>query len=138
MRVVNVNDSNLTAQERHQLLAVLREMDGNAPAEKRREARRNIVMGLWIRPIRHRKCGRQRATILNVATRGVGLTTLHPLSKGQKFLLPLRFQEGGGWLVLCEVRSCVSSKEGHKVGAKFLDRIEDPKGNASPPMDWML
>ena len=135
---MNVDDTSLTARERHQLLAVLREMDGNAPKEKRRETRRDIEMRLWIRPISNRKCGRQRAFIVNVASKGVGLLTQHPLQKGQNFVLPLRFQDGGGWLVLCEVRSCVAGKDGHKVGARFLDRIEDPKANASPPMDWML
>jgi hypothetical protein len=133
-----VDDISLTSQERHQLLAVLREMDGNAPKEKRREPRRNILMRMWIRPIAHRKCGRQRATLLNVASRGVGLMTLHALEKRQKFLLPLRFHDGGGWLVLCEVRSCVPAKDGYKIGAKFLDRIDDLKGNAPPPMDWVL
>ena len=133
-----MDNVNLTIQEKHQLLAVLREMDGNAPKEKRREPRRNIVMRLWIRPIIHRKCGRQRAMILNVAPRGVGLVSRQPLAKGQKFVLPLRFEEGGGWLVLCEVRTCVVIVDGHKIGAKFLDRIEDPKGSAAPPMDWLL
>ena len=133
-----MNDLSLTAKERHQLLAVLREMDGNAPAEKRGEPRRNVFMSMWIRPIARRKCGRQRANLINVASRGVGLETLQPLTRGQKFLLPLQFQDGGGWLVLCEVRSCTATKDGHKVGAKFLDRIDDPKGNASPPMDWVL
>lgn len=133
-----MDNVNLTIQEKHQLLAVLREMDGNAPKEKRREARRNIVMRLWIRPIANRKCGRQRAVILNVALGGVGLVSRQALEKGQSFILPLRFEDGGGWLVLCEVRTCAASKDGHKIGAKFVDRIEDPKGNAAPPMDWLL
>ena len=52
------------------------------------------------------------------------------LATGDKFVLPLRFDEGGGWLVLCEVRNCRRLASGHfKIGGHFIERIEDAAGN---------
>jgi hypothetical protein len=76
--------------------------------------------------------------LVNVAAQGVGLQVETPLKVGQKFLLQLRFMEGGGWLVLCETRNCSPLRMAFKVGAKFLDRIDDPDGTSKPPMDWLI
>ena len=71
--------------------------------------------------------------------RGVGLLTKVVHVKADKFVMPLRFDEGGGWLVLCEVRNSKSLATGHyKVGARFIDRIEDPWGDAKIPGDWLM
>src|SRR4051812_27939754 len=101
-------------------------MDQNSPVEKRGEARRKVFHNLWIRSIHQRRCTRLRATLLNVASKGVGMETSVPLLKRQRFILPLQFQDGGGWLVLCEVRTCTSAKDKYRIGAKFVDRIDDP------------
>ena len=128
----------LTANERQKLLAVLREMDHHAPEEKRSESRHKVLLDITIRTIAGRRCTRHKATLVNVAKRGLGLIVPHQLPKGSRFIVPLRFHDGGGWLVLCEVQSCVEHRTGYKVGARFQDRIDDPKGNAAPPMDWLI
>jgi len=84
--------------------------------------------------------------IVNVSVQGVGIILSKALAKSAKFILPLRFSEGGGWLVLCEVRNCVSVlqvipnqyQRQWKVGARFLERIDDPKATAMPPLDWLV
>jgi hypothetical protein len=133
-----VNNISLTAHERHQLLRVLREMDQDSPIEKRRESRRKVFHKIWIRAIQQRRCSRLRATLVNVAANGVGLEASVALLRDQRFVLPLRFQDGGGWLVLCEVRSCTATKVGYRIGARFRDRIDDPTGTSTVPMDWLM
>ena len=128
----------LTAEERHQLLAVLRELDQKAPTEQRRGPRRKVQLNLWIRLLGEKRPERMRAILVNVAAQGVGLHMERPMKPGQKFLLQLRFIEGGGWLVLCEARNCLPLRLAYRVGAKFLDRIDDPDGTAKPPMDWLM
>jgi len=130
----------LTAQERQQLVSILRELDGNTDCEQRRHPRRKSRISLTIRVLRGGPTNRSsRATLVNVSARGVGLLVHKTFVAGDKFLLPLRFDDGGGWLVLCEVRNCtLLAPKSSKVGARFLDRIEDPDGDAEPPMDWLL
>ncbi len=132
-----MQDLTLTAEERHQLLSVLRDLDEKAPAEKRGSPRRRVQQNLWIRPL-GRRMPRMPAILVNVAAQGVGLQVERALPPGEKFLLNLRFVEGGGWLVLCEVRNCRPLRQAYQVGAKFLDRVEDPEGTGKPPMDWLL
>ena len=130
---------NLTAEERHQLMAVLREMDGVAPAEKRRTPRRKVDFGLWIRPVSKTQAGMLKAVLVNVAAKGVAIVVGRPLQKGDRFVMPLTFREGGGWLVLCEVRNSTSQGGGAwKIGARFVERIDDPDGTGKPPMDWLM
>ena len=132
-----MEEISLTTEERHQLLSVLRELDPKAPEESRRGPRRRVQLNLTIRPLGER-AARMPALLVNVATQGVGLQLERPLKQGQKFLLNLRFAEGGGWLVLCEVRNIRSLRLAYKVGAKFLDRIDDPDGTAKAPLDWLI
>jgi PilZ domain len=130
----------LNPEEREKLLNVLRELDPNVPAEKRRHKRRNTRLGLWIQPIN--EGGKRtvlKATLVNVAARGVGVEVKQPLTIGHKFLLRLRFREGGGWLVLCQVRNCRNLEDGqYRIGSQFLDRVDDPYGDLKPPFDWTL
>lgn len=129
----------LTVQERHELVAVLRQLDPQAPAEQRLAPRRKALVKLWIRRIGKGRSGLPAKLVLvNVSTMGVGMVARTPLAKGDKFVMPLRFDEGGGWLVLCEVRNCKTLANGHyKVGGLFIDRIEDPSGDAKTPGDWL-
>ena len=130
----------LSTKERHQLLSVLRELDPASPPEKRRQARRDVLLTVAVRIVVD--CGqleKVRATVLNVAARGAGLRLKQRLRKGDKLLLPLAFREGGGWLVLCEVRNCTPLERGFfKIGCKFKEKIDDPTGQARPPLDWIL
>ncbi|HVS70559.1 MAG TPA: hypothetical protein VHQ47_04820 [Phycisphaerae bacterium] len=133
----------LTTNERQQLLAVLREMDpatSATPQEKRRKPRRKVAQKLWLRRIaRDEKFPIQRATLVNTSQSGVGLLCSQQVPEGERFVIPLRFVEGGGWLVLCEVRNCRRLSESHfKVGARFIDKIEDDAGDARPPADWTV
>jgi hypothetical protein len=130
----------LNPEEHKKLLSVLRELDTRTPAEKRRHNRRNTLLDLWIQPINEGgKRSVLKATLVNVAARGVGVDLKQPLPIGHKFLLRLRFREGGGWLVLCEVRNCRRHDEGlYRLGGQFLDRVDDPYGDVKPPFDWTL
>jgi hypothetical protein len=133
-----MEDPTLTIEERHQLLSVLRELDGQAPAEQRRHPRRGVHLRLTLRVLGEPRVQPMPALLVNVAARGVGLQVDKPLDAGRRFLLPLRFLEGGGRLVLCEVRSCTPCGAAFKVGARFLEHIDDPSGTAKPPMDWLV
>jgi hypothetical protein len=128
----------LTTQERRQLMAVLRDLDSQAPTEKRRQPRRKVQLNIGIHPTRKDACGLLAAKLLNVAVGGMGLEVPTALRKGQRFTVQLRFQEGGGWLVLCEVRNCRAIEGGFRLGAEFIQRIEDPDGNARIPKIWGL
>ena len=131
----------LTRQERDQLMAVLRELDGGAPVEQRRAPRRRVFIHIAVRSVsaEERKLTLLRGTVCNIAQTGVGIRLRKPLAEGSKFMLPLRFREGGGWLVLCEVRNCekIGERE-YRVGGRFVDRIDDPTGESQPPMDWLM
>ena len=135
-----LNTAPLFYEERERLLTVLRELDRDAPPEKRRDTRRNTRLGLWIQPLH--EGGRRsvlKATLVNVAARGVGVHVAQGLPIAHKFLMRMRFREGGGWLVLCQVRNCAPLENGgFRLGAEFLDRVDDPYGDLKPPFDWTL
>jgi hypothetical protein len=128
----------LTAQERHQLMAVLRELDAQAPTEKRRQPRRKVQLNVGIQTAGKGACGLMSAKLVNVAAGGIGLETPNALRKGHRFTMHLRFQEGGGWLVLCEVRNCRPVAGAFRVGAELLNRTEDPDGTARIPRTWVI
>jgi hypothetical protein len=152
-----VSHPELTTQEKKRLLEALRDLQAG-PKERRRDPRRPVQMSLCIRKIKSGKLqqgaaapsGKRplravsevdlfSATLVNVSAHGVALVSKKSLAAGDKLLLPLRFREGGGWLVLCEVRNTSPQPNGrHRSGARFLDRIEDPDENAKIPMDWIL
>jgi hypothetical protein len=126
----------LTAEERHQLMAVLRDLDAQAPPESRRHPRRKVQLNIDIQMLGKESCGIMSAILMNVAARGLGLISPRPLPTGRQFVVRLRFSEGGGWLVLCVVRNCTATEGGYRIGAEFLDRIEDPEGRARSPRKW--
>jgi hypothetical protein len=128
----------LTAKERHQLIAVLRELDDRAPSEKRRQPRRKVQVDVGIQTTGKGACGLISAKLVNVAAGGIGLEMANAMRKGQRFALHLRFREGGGWLVLCEVRNCRPMGDAFRVGAEFMKRIEDPEGTARIPKSWAI
>jgi len=105
-----MDNMTLSAKERHQLLSVLREMDSAAPREKRQTPRRSVVLRVRIRVISALgKTTAHWALLRDVSARGIGLTLPFALSKGARLVAPLKFREGGGWLVLCEVRNLPSA-----------------------------
>jgi len=130
----------LSAQERHELVCVLRQLDPQSPPEKRRSPRRKALVSLWIRRlIKGQPRSLLKLVLINVSENGVGTLAKTAFAVGDKFVMPLRFDEGGGWLVLCEVRNAKALPNGHyKVGAKFLDRVDDPCGDAKIPADWTV
>jgi hypothetical protein len=140
-----MSTAELNAHERKQLLDVLREMDGQG-TERRRDKRRPVAINVYVRKVKSApgkkdtaEVGLYQALVINVAVRGVGLTLRQPLDPGDKIVIPLRFREGGGWLVLCQVRSCATAEGGtYRIGTKFLERLEDPEGIAKVPVDWLL
>jgi hypothetical protein len=129
----------LNSKERFELVSVLREMDPTAPREHRRSPRRKTLISLWMQRLgRNNARAITKVMLVNVSEVGVGFLGKAACVAGEKFVLPLPFNEGGGWLVLCEVRNCRKLASGHfKMGAKFLDRIEDKSGDAKIPGDWL-
>jgi hypothetical protein len=133
-----MNSPALTMEEKHQLLSVLRELDPKAPSEQRRAPRRKIHVEAPIRIIGPNPTV-INSTIVNTSSSGAAVVINAPLAKKAKFLLPLRFCEGGGWMMLCEVRNCVPyPKRQWRIGARFLDHMDDPQGTAKVPLDWLL
>jgi hypothetical protein len=133
----------LTIEERHQLLAVLRELDHGSIREKRSAPRRKVLQHLWVKQIgagAGKNVAMFQGVVVNVSVRGLAMMVRRPLSKQERLAIPLRFADGGGWLVLCEVRNCQKAQgdRGYRVGVYFVDRIEDPDGEAKVPMDWVL
>ena len=129
----------LTPEQTHTLRAVLQEMDPAAPAEQRLWPRHKVALDMWIRTISPRgRTGVFKVMAMNLSKRGVGLLSRRLLSMGEKFALPLRFDDGGGKLVLCQVRNARRLSNGHcKVGATFVTWIDDNEGNAKIPDDWV-
>lgn len=130
--------TDLNQKQRSQLLSILRELDPTAPAENRRHSRRKVLKALWIRQFNKTGDGPARKILLeNVAKKGVGFLAHKPLEKGDKFLLPLDFEDGTGWTVLCEVRNCRKLSNGqYSVGARFIDQIERNGDTVQVPADW--
>jgi hypothetical protein len=133
-----MEEPTLTAEERHKLLTVLRDMDPKSPQEKRKHVRRKVQLETSIRLVQKRP-GVLNVVLVDVSARGVALVMPRQLEAGDRFMLPLRFREGGGWLALCEIRNVTGMSRGRaKVGAKIIDRIDDPAGNSRPPLDWLI
>ena len=137
-----MSEAILSEEEKHQLVAVLRELDPAAPKEKRTGVRRKVAMYIWIRRlIKGKSRTLIKALLVDVSRKGLALRVETPMATGDKVVAPLEFGEGGGWLVLCEVRNCrrVAGAGGGewKVGLQFVDRIEDVDGNSRIPADWL-
>ena len=131
-------EATLTTQERHQLVTVLRELDHTALQERRRHQRRKTLINLWLQRLNpNAKPKFAEIVLINVSPIGVGLLSKIPCQIREKLVLPLPFIEGGGWLVLCEVRNCRKVPNGRfKIGCRFLDKIEDATGSAEIPHHW--
>ena len=133
-----MHSQTLTSHEKEQLLSVLRDLDEHAPPERRRALRRKVHARATIQTLASSSI-LVKIDIVNVSLNGAGLLLAKPLPNKAKFVLPLRFSEGGGWLVLCEVRNCVPQPNRQwRVGARFLEHIDDPRGTEKPPLDWLL
>jgi hypothetical protein len=128
----------LTAQEKHQLLSVLRELDRHSLSERRRFLRRVVHIRTTIRTLEF-PASAIKSVIVNVSRQGAALLIPQSLPLYAKFFFPIRFSEGGGWLVLCEGRNCVPQpRHQWRIGARFLDYIDDPRGTEKPPLDWLV
>ncbi|MCL2646550.1 MAG: hypothetical protein FWD61_06035 [Phycisphaerales bacterium] len=128
----------LTAKEHQQLVTVLRELDHNAIKERRRLPRRKTLINLWMQRLgKNARPKFSEILLVNVSTNSVGLLSKVACLTGEKLVLPLPFIEGGGWLVLCEVRNCQKLVCGQfKIGCRFIDKIEDENGDAKIPDQW--
>ena len=129
----------LSREEKHRLSAVLRSMDPTAPKENRRWLRHKVLFDLWIKKVSRRgKKALFKVLAINVSKRGVAIVSPQKLSIGERFVMPLRFDDGGGRLVLCQVRDCRTLPSGeHRVGAYFIEWIEDTTGTTPIPAAWM-
>lgn len=129
----------LSARERRQLLSVLRELDPAGLPENRRNNRRKVSSPLWLRRLSGSPRLPIKAALINASAHGAGLLLPIALAVGDRFVVPLRFAEGGGWLVLCEVRNCKPLPGKHfQVGVRFVDRITDDQETGQIPADWTI
>ncbi len=79
-----MNPPTLTDSERHEIVAVLQEMDPSAPAEKRRSARRKVLMELEIQVLQfNSRTIRQSVILANVSRRGVAILRDRPFTLGR-------------------------------------------------------
>lgn len=89
-------DTLLSTQERHELVSVLRQLDPHAPSEQRHAPRRKALVNLWIRRIGKKTTKAvARLVLVNVSQNGVGFLAKSEFAAGEKFVMPLRFDEGG-------------------------------------------
>jgi len=128
----------LTYDEVLQIKNVLRDLDPTAIQEKRRFPRQKTALELYVRKLapgaRHALF---KVLMVNTSKRGVGILAPRVMNLGERFVLPLRFDDGGGWLVLCSVRNRRKLAGGHwKIGAEFLAWVEDESGKTRIPAEW--
>ena len=134
-------ETTLTPDETCRLVAVLKDIAGDTIVEHRRYKRRPVAMGLWVRFVtqgraRHPLC---RVMLLNVSARGMCMLLQQPVHAGDRVLLRLPFEEGGGWLVLATVRNCQPTGQGtFRAGAEFVCWVDDPTGDVAVPREWVL
>ena len=128
----------LTDQQRHCLTAVLQDMDPTAPRECRRWPRNRVLLTMWVRKLsRKGKPALFRISAVNFSKRGVGLLSRQQMSVGERFVLPVRFEDCGGRLVLCQVRNSREMEDGQfRVGAIFTAWVDDAFGDTPIPADW--
>lgn len=128
----------LSKQEVQQLLAIL---TGKDSVENRRHPRHRVAQPVWVK--RFAQSQRKRHELFKVmltdaSRRGVGLLSKRIFQTGESFVVPLRYAEGGGSLVLCRTRFCRSTESGHyRVGAEFAATIPDPDGKTRIPVEWI-
>lgn len=128
----------LTKQEVQQLLTIL---TGKSSSEQRRHPRHRVAQPVWVK--RFAQSERKRNELFKVmltdaSRRGVGFLSKRIFQAGESFVVPLRFAEGGGTLVLCKARFCRTTESGHyRIGAEFAATVPDPEGKAKIPVEWI-
>ena len=134
MRIITLTDD-----EKTQLLSVLSELDPDAPPDRRTHSRHNASGDICLYTIAAQKIKRLQASLINVSANGLGFSAFKELKKDSKVIIRVRFIEGGGSLILAVIRNCRSLNNGlFQVGVQFSEKVEDPRGDTMPPMDWVL
>ena len=138
-----MTQTTLSHNEVQQVLDVLRDLAAEQkPTNHRRALRRKVALPLWLRRIPG--CGSERSQLfrimaVDISNKGIGCLSRRKLELGETFVLPLRFSEGGGQLVLCRVRFLRELASGHfRVGAEFAATTPDPTGRARIPEEWLV
>ena len=135
----------LTTREREAVLGVLCELDPTRhglPSDLRNWKRKAVSQPLWVYRLREK--GRHKAQVFRAVTRdvsagGIGLYSKMPFEVGERFVLPVHFEEGGR-LYLCEVASVRTGPGGgfRSVGARFLASVEQGQGTVPEiPEEWL-
>ena len=134
----------LTVEEKAQLLDVLSGLDPthqSIPPEQRRSRRRGVLewMPVQLMPrFDGDKMRLLRVLIKDVSAGGAGIYARRPFASGDRFVLPIRFREGGGKLFLSQVVfSRPASPRHHAIGAKFIAAIDDPDATVAVPREWL-
>ena len=131
----------LSPTEVNQVLDVLRDLAAeHKPTNQRRAQRRKVALPLWLRriPASGERTGLYRIMAVDISNKGIGCLSRRKLELGETFVLPLRFAEGGGQLVLCRVRFSRELASGHfRIGAEFVATTPDPTGRARIPQEWL-
>ncbi len=132
----------LSKQEVQQVLAVLRDINPSAkPSDLRKYQRHSVATPVWIKKFARGTQSRAqlfKVMLTDASRRGLGLLSRRIFQSGESFVVPLRYAEGGGALVLCRTRFCRSTSTGHyRIGAEFTATLPDPDGNAKIPAEWV-
>lgn len=139
-----MSQATLSQDEKADLLGVLRDLDPThtgIPPELRRAKRRGVLEWMPVQLMPRFEGDRLRilrVLIKDVSAGGAGLYSRRPFAADDRFVLPVRFDEGGGKLFLCRVVfSRPASPRHHTVGAKFLASIDDPDATTMIPTEWL-
>jgi len=132
----------LSPSEIQQVLEVLHDLARDkAPANQRAADRRKVALPLWLRRLPGAGSDRSqlfRIMAVDISRKGIGCLSRRKMGLGENFVLPLRFTEGGGELVLCRVRYARQLQSGHyRLGAEFMATTPDPTGRARIPREWL-
>ncbi len=132
----------LSQTERRQIVSILAELKRSGEESLgRRHQRRAVTQTLWLKRLPRPDLPRPAAFRIqtgDVSLKGIGFFSRRRLMAGELVVLPLQFKEGGGMLVLCEVRHCRSEpRGGYRVGVEFTETLPDPEVNERIPPAWL-
>ncbi|MGC9260733.1 MAG: hypothetical protein ACP5I8_11760 [Phycisphaerae bacterium] len=133
--------TSLSQNERQQIVQIIENLKQEGESLGRRHRRRPVRQIMWLkrlpRPERPRSAT-FRVNLEDVSLKGMGLFSRRHLQRNEYVVAPLQFREGGGMLVLCQIRFCRELPEGgYRVGAEFDETLADPTGTTRIPQAWL-
>ncbi|MDA8378049.1 MAG: PilZ domain-containing protein [Planctomycetia bacterium] len=133
--------TSLSQNERKQIVQIIENLKQEGEALGRRYRRRPVRQIIWLKRLPRADRPRSAAFRVNledVSLKGMGLFSRRHLQKNEFVVAPLQFREGGGMLVLCQIRFCRELPQGgYRVGVEFDETLSDPTGTTRIPQVWL-